>query len=154
MEIRSCRVTIADMDGVAHTVEVMAARLFEAVALGLKQLQGNEWVAGIGRPMDMVTVAVKSVPGEHHVRIGEFTKWLERSGITPAEVTRKRKVREILAFLRETHRRILDCVGSHDDAVFVVGTTPRFQDSLPRRLRCLKHRTKKPTKLCKGRSRS
>jgi hypothetical protein len=83
MEIRSCRVTIADMDGVAHTVEVMAARLFEAVALGLKQLQGNEWVAGIGRPMDMVTVAVKSVPVEHHVRIGEFTKWLERSGITP-----------------------------------------------------------------------
>jgi hypothetical protein len=62
MEIRSCRVTIADMDGVAHTVEVTAATLFEAVALGLKQLQGNEWVAGIGRPMDTVTVAVKSVP--------------------------------------------------------------------------------------------
>jgi hypothetical protein len=91
MEIRSCRVTIADMDGVAHTVEVMAARLFEAVPLGLKQLQGNEWVTGLGRPMDMVTVAVKSVPVEHHVRIGEFTKWLERSGTTPAEVTRKRK---------------------------------------------------------------
>jgi hypothetical protein len=96
MEIRSCRVTIADMDGVAHTVEVTAATLFEAVALGLKQLQGNEWVAGIGRPMDTVTVAVKSVPVEHHVRIGEFTKWLERTGTTPAEVMRKRKVREIL----------------------------------------------------------
>jgi hypothetical protein len=82
MEIRSCRVTIADMDGVAHTVEVTAATLFEAVALGLKQLQG--------------TVAVKSVPVEHHVRIGEFTKWLERGGTTPAEVMRKRKVREIL----------------------------------------------------------
>jgi hypothetical protein len=95
MEIRSCRVTIADMDGVAHTVEVTAATLFEAVALGLKQLQGNEWVAGIGRPMDTVTVAVKSVPVEHHVRI-EFTKWIERSGTTPAEVIRKRKVREIL----------------------------------------------------------
>jgi hypothetical protein len=75
---------------------VTAATLFEAVALGLKQLQGNEWVAGIGRPMDTVTVAVKSVPVEHHVRIGEFTKWLERSGTTPAEVMRKRKVREIL----------------------------------------------------------
>ena len=47
MEIRSCRVTIADMDGVAHTVEVTAATLFEAVALGLKQLQGNRWVEGI-----------------------------------------------------------------------------------------------------------
>jgi hypothetical protein len=103
--------------------------------------------------MNMVTVAVKNVPVEHLVRIGEFTKWLERGGTTPAEVMRKRKVAKFWAFLRETHRRILDCIGSHDDAVFVVGITPRFQDSLPRRLRCLKHRTKKPTKLCKGKSR-
>src|SRR5580692_9698894 len=96
MEIRSCRVTIADMDGVAHTVEVTAATLFEAVALGLKQLQGNAWVAGIGRPMDTVTVSVKSVPVEHRVRIGEFANWLERSATSPVEVARKRKVREIL----------------------------------------------------------
>ena len=32
---------------VAHTVEVTAATLYEAVALGLKQLQRNEWVEGI-----------------------------------------------------------------------------------------------------------
>jgi hypothetical protein len=96
MQVRSCRVTVADMDGVAHTVEVTAATLFEAVALGLKQLQGNEWVAGIGRPLDTVTVAVKSIPIEHTVRFGEFTKWLERSGTSPAEVMRKRRVREIL----------------------------------------------------------
>src|SRR6201982_982066 len=96
MEIRSCRVTIADMDGVAHTVEVTAATLFEAVALGLKQLQGNEWVAGIGRPMDTVTVSVKSIPVGHRGAIGKFTKWLERSGKSPAEGMRKRKVREIL----------------------------------------------------------
>lgn len=96
MEVRSCRVTISDMDGVTHTVEVTAATLFEAVALGLKQLQGNAWVAGIGRPMDTVTVSVESVPVEHRVRIGEFTKWLERSATSPAEVARKRKVREIL----------------------------------------------------------
>jgi len=29
--------------------------------------------------------------------IGEFTKWLERRGGTPAEITRKGKVREILS---------------------------------------------------------
>ena len=84
------------MDGVAHTVEVTAATLFEAVALGLKQLQGNEWVAGIGRPGDAVMVSVKSIPVEHRVRISEFTKWLERSPISPAETIRKQKVREIL----------------------------------------------------------
>jgi hypothetical protein len=92
MEVRSCRVTISDMDGVAHTVEVTASTLFEAVALGLKQLRGNEWVAG----MDTVTVSVKSVPIEHRVRFTEFAKWLERRGTSTAEVTRKQKVREIL----------------------------------------------------------
>jgi hypothetical protein len=96
MEVRSCRVTISDMDGVSHTVEVTAATLYEAVALGLKHLRGNEWVAGIGRPLDTVTVSVKSVPTEHTVRFAEFTKWLEQRGTTPAEMTRKRKVREIL----------------------------------------------------------
>jgi hypothetical protein len=43
----------------------------------------------------MVTVAVKNVPVDR-LRIGEFTKWLERSGTSPVEVTRRRKVREIL----------------------------------------------------------
>jgi len=38
---RSCRVTITDMEGVAHTVEVTAASLFEAVALGLVALRGE-----------------------------------------------------------------------------------------------------------------
>ena len=33
MEVKSCRVTISDMEGVAHTVEVTAATLYEAVAL-------------------------------------------------------------------------------------------------------------------------
>jgi hypothetical protein len=36
--LRSCRVTIQDMDGVSHTVEVMAATLYEAVAQGLMSL--------------------------------------------------------------------------------------------------------------------
>jgi hypothetical protein len=49
MEVKSCRVAISDMEGIAHTVEVTAATLYEAVALGLKQLQGNEWVEGIAR---------------------------------------------------------------------------------------------------------
>jgi hypothetical protein len=47
MPVRSCRVTIQDLDGVSHTVEVTAATLYEAVAQGLAALRGNEWIAGI-----------------------------------------------------------------------------------------------------------
>jgi hypothetical protein len=96
MEVKSCRVTISDMEGIAHTVEVTAATLYEAVALGLKQLQGNEWVEGIARGLNSVRVSVKNVQIEHTVTIGEFTKWLERRTGSPAEMTRRKKVREIL----------------------------------------------------------
>jgi len=71
MEAHSCRVTICDMDGVAHTGEVTAATLFEAVALGLKQLQGNDWVEGIGRATDAVTVSVNSIPVKHRPLVSE-----------------------------------------------------------------------------------
>jgi hypothetical protein len=45
MLVRSCKVTIQDMEGVAHTVEVTAATLYEAVAQVLAAIRGN----GLGR---------------------------------------------------------------------------------------------------------
>ena len=84
------------MDGVTHTVEVTAATLYEAVALGLKQIRGNDWVEGIAGALNPVTVCVKSVQVEHTILIGEFSKWLERNGGSPAEMTRRRRVKEIL----------------------------------------------------------
>ena len=39
MSVRSCRVTIQDVEGVAHTVEVTAESLYEAVAQGLAALR-------------------------------------------------------------------------------------------------------------------
>jgi hypothetical protein len=44
MSVRSCRVTIQDLEGVAHTVEVTAESLYEAVAQGLAAMGGNERV--------------------------------------------------------------------------------------------------------------
>jgi len=44
---------------VVHTVEVTASTLYEAVALGLKQIRGNEWLVGIPDAPDTVKVSVK-----------------------------------------------------------------------------------------------
>jgi hypothetical protein len=96
VEVKSCRVTITDMEGVAHTLEVTATTLYEAVALGLKQLRANEWVEYLGGARNTVAVSVKDVQIEHTVQIGEFRKWLGRKGGSPAEMTRKTKIREIL----------------------------------------------------------
>jgi hypothetical protein len=94
--MKSCRVTVFDMEGVAHTVEVTAGTLCEAVAMGLKQIRGNDWVEGLAGVLNIVTVCVKNVQVEHAVRVGEFTKWLERKGGSPAEITRRKKIKEIL----------------------------------------------------------
>src|SRR6202171_6154164 len=96
MAVRSCCVTIQDMDGVSHTVEVTAATLYEAVALGLATIRGNEWVTGIAEGLNRVRVRVTNVPVEHEVKLGDFTKWLERKGGSPKDTSDRSRIREIL----------------------------------------------------------
>ena len=85
MLVRSCRVTIQDLDGISHTAEVTASSLFEAVAQGLAALRKNEWVEGIEERFGTVKVSVADVRVEHQVKIADFMKWLERPGLTPPE---------------------------------------------------------------------
>jgi hypothetical protein len=96
MQVRSCRVTIQDMDGVSHTVEVTAATLYEAVAQGLAAIRGNEWVAGIAQGLNVIKVSVADVRVEHEVKLMEFTKWLEKVGGSPRETSDRRRIRAIL----------------------------------------------------------
>jgi hypothetical protein len=96
VEVKSCRVTISDLQGVAHTVEVTATTLYEAIALGLKQIRGHEWAEDLAGAMNPVTVRVKSIEVEHTIRLGDFTKWLERKGGSPAETMRRRRIKDIL----------------------------------------------------------
>jgi hypothetical protein len=55
MAMRSCRVTISDLDGVAHSVEVTASSL-------------HEWVAGVEQSIGVVKVSVTDVRVEHEVK--------------------------------------------------------------------------------------
>lgn len=96
MTVRSCRVTVQDSDGTSHTAEVTANSLYEAVAQGLAALRKNEWVEGIQEQFGIVKVSVVDVRVEHHVKIAEFTKWLERQGRTPREVSERHRIRSIL----------------------------------------------------------
>ena len=96
MPIRSCRVTIRDLDGVSHTVEVTAGTLYEAVAEGLATIRGNEWVAGMAEGLNVVKVSVADVRVEHEVKLVDFTKWLERTGGSPREMSDRKRIRSIL----------------------------------------------------------
>ena len=96
MPVRSCRVTIQDMDGISHAVEVTAATLYEAVAQGLAAIRGNEWVAGIAQGLNVVKVSVADIRVEHEVKLVDFTKWLERTGGSPRDVIQRQRIRSIL----------------------------------------------------------
>jgi len=96
MPVRSCRVTISDMNGVAHTVDVTAATLYEAVALGLAAIRTDAWVVGIPEGLNAVKVRVTDVPVEHHVKLQDFLTWVERKGGSPRETCDRLRVREII----------------------------------------------------------
>jgi hypothetical protein len=84
------------MDGVSHTVEVMAATLFEAVAKGVAALRGNEWVEGIAQGHSVVRVSVGDVRVEHEVKFADFVNWLDRPARSPRDVSARQQIRSIL----------------------------------------------------------
>ena len=84
------------MDSVSHTVEVTAATLYEGVAQGLAAIRGHEWVAGIARGLNVVKVSVADVRVEHEVKLMDFTKWLDRTGASPREMSDRQRIRSIL----------------------------------------------------------
>lgn len=96
MALRSCRVTIQDIDGVSHTVEVTAATLYEAVAQGLVAIRSNEWVAGIAEGLNLVKVSVTDIRIEHEVLLKDFTNWVRKNGGSPREVSARHRIRSIL----------------------------------------------------------
>src|SRR5207245_945748 len=47
--LRTCKVSVTDIQDVEHSVEVTAATLYEAVATALASLQQDNWVGKSGR---------------------------------------------------------------------------------------------------------
>ena len=92
-----------DMEGVAHTVEVTAATLYEAVALGMAAIRTDEWVTGIAQGLNSVKVQVTNVAVEHEVLLKDFTNWLDRNGGSPREMTERQRIRAILG-MEKTRR--------------------------------------------------
>jgi hypothetical protein len=100
MPPRSCRVTITDREGIAHTVEVTASSLYEAIALGLTAIRESQWVTGIPDGFEPVKVRVTNIPVDHEVKMKDFRNWLERKGNSPKDVIDRKKIRDILGLAR------------------------------------------------------
>jgi hypothetical protein len=70
--------------------------LYEAVALGMAAIRTDEWVTGIATGLNTVRVRVTNVPVDHEVQLKDFTKWLDKNGGSPREVSDRRRIKTIL----------------------------------------------------------
>jgi hypothetical protein len=95
--LRACRLTCSDLNGIEHAVEVTADSLYEAVAQGLRAFRDVDWAGDIGRDLTKIRVIVKRPEVEHTVRVRDFENWLQSAGRSPAEMSLKTRLRELLS---------------------------------------------------------
>jgi hypothetical protein len=88
--------TVQDMSGVSHSVEVTAATSYEAVAQGLVAIQESDWVATLAQGLSVVKLSVADIRVKHEVKTIEFKMWLERPGGSAREIGSRKRVRETL----------------------------------------------------------
>ena len=96
MALSTCAVSCCELKGVEHSVEVTAASLYEAVAQGLRVFRENDWVDDIGGGRTTITIVVRQPRVEHKVRVQDFEQWLKGHPRSPAEMTLKNRMREIM----------------------------------------------------------
>ena len=97
MPVRRCLVTLTGMQDEPHTVEVAACTLFSAIVGALEAIPTGKWKANGFIP---VKVRVLETGAEYAVKLGDFTRWLDRRGNTPREVIDRKRIREILGLAR------------------------------------------------------
>ena len=96
MPLRTCTVVIHDLNETAHSLDVTAETLYEAIAQALAVLPTHDWVGDIGKGLTTVTVTVRHPEVTHTVKLQDFEKWLNRGCKSPAETVLKARLRQML----------------------------------------------------------
>jgi hypothetical protein len=99
--LKACTVVVHNLNQTAHSLEVTAETLYEAVAQALAAVRGHNWVGDIGKGMTTVTVQVRNPEVTHIVNIQDFENWLKRGGKTPADTVLKARLRRMLGMERQ-----------------------------------------------------
>ncbi len=95
-ELRTCRVSFQDAEGIAHSVEVTAQSLFEAAALAIKAFRAAEWMQSGPASGAVLEVSVLHPIAKHRIPLRTLMAWLEANGRTPKEQANKQRLRELL----------------------------------------------------------
>ena len=96
VSLKACTVVVHDLNETAHSLDVTAETLYEAVAQALAAVHGHEWTGDIGRGLTTVTVKVRNPEITHIVKVQDFENWLNRGCKSPKETALKIRLRQIL----------------------------------------------------------
>jgi hypothetical protein len=96
--LKACTVVVYDLNETAHSLDVSAETLYEAVAKALTAVRGHEWAGDIGRGLTTVTVRVRNPEITHIVKVQDFENWLKRNCKSPKEMALKERLRHLLDY--------------------------------------------------------
>jgi hypothetical protein len=78
-------VTVRDVDGVTHHVEVQGTTLFEAAAAALGAFREQGWSADALTPNAVLRVEVQAPAIAHDVPVKAIDRWLQSPAASPRD---------------------------------------------------------------------
>lgn len=90
MPRRTCLVSITDLDGVCHSVEVPAGSVFEAAADALEIFRAEAWAASALTATARVRVEVQMPAVVHEVPLQAVERWKRSPTTSPKDYMVKR----------------------------------------------------------------
>ena len=97
MPMSKCVVRLKDAHDTEHSVVVYAESLYEAVLRGLNRLEDVGWESDTNETIRRVEVEIHHEPTRHIVDVPKLLKWLEETAMSPAQQTKKEKLRKLLS---------------------------------------------------------
>ena len=95
MPPRSCTVSFIGPAGIRHSVDVTAQSLYEAAALGLSLLRKQDWSEPIA-PGTQLEVRVREPATTHTVPVLQIQRWCDGVAVSPDEVLKRQRVKQLL----------------------------------------------------------
>jgi hypothetical protein len=96
-ELRTCKVSYLDSEGIEHAVQVTAETLFEAAALALVAFRNADLLAsGAPGQASRLTIRVSAPVATHTVSMQRLAAWLGGAGRTPKEQALKARLNDLL----------------------------------------------------------
>ena len=77
-------------------MEVSAESLYEALARGVSALRASPWVDRSIEFAAFTVTILEQAPVTHKIEMKQLRQWLAARGTSPAQITAKDRVREIL----------------------------------------------------------